>query len=68
MIETLQTPANLTQIVYQHLWHEIASLHLMPGEKLSEVNSAAAAYRSARQSISWPPKTPWRPGPSGAAL
>ena len=40
MIETLQTPANLTQIVYQHLWHEIASLHLMPGEKLSEVKLA----------------------------
>ena len=40
MIETLQTPANLTQIVYQHLWHEIASLHLMPGEKLSEMKLA----------------------------
>ena len=40
MIETIQTPSNLTQIIYQHLWHEIASLHLMPGEKLSEVKLA----------------------------
>lgn len=40
MIETIQTPANLTQTIYHHLWHEIASLHLMPGEKLSEVKLA----------------------------
>lgn len=40
MIETIQSPTNLTQIIYQHLWHEIASLHLLPGEKLSEVKLA----------------------------
>ncbi len=35
-----QAPTNLTHIIYQHLWHEISSLHLMPGEKLSEVKLA----------------------------
>ncbi|MEM5769128.1 MAG: GntR family transcriptional regulator [Bacillota bacterium] len=35
-----QIPVNLTQTIYQHLWHEISSLHLMPGEKLSEVKLA----------------------------
>lgn len=40
MIEAIQTPVNLAQIIYRHLWHEIGSLHLMPGEKLSEVKLA----------------------------
>lgn len=29
--------ASLTQTIYQHLWHQIAHLELLPGEKLSEV-------------------------------
>ena len=35
-----QQPTNLTQTIYHHLWHEIAYLHLLPGEKLSEVKLA----------------------------
>lgn len=31
---------NLTQTIYQQLWHEISFFHLLPGEKLSEVKLA----------------------------
>ncbi|MBE6907249.1 GntR family transcriptional regulator [Marasmitruncus massiliensis] len=37
---TSQTSANLSQVIYQHLWYEISTLHLKPGEKLSEVKLA----------------------------
>lgn len=40
MIKSINSPANLTQTIYQHLWHEISYLHLLPGEKLSEVKLA----------------------------
>lgn len=40
MINSTQSPTNLTQNIYQYLWNEIAHLHLLPGEKLSEVKLA----------------------------
>lgn len=40
MTNSIQPPTNLTQTIYQHLWHEITYLHLLPGEKLSEVKLA----------------------------
>ncbi|MCC8025556.1 MAG: GntR family transcriptional regulator [Clostridium sp.] len=40
MINSKQAASNLTQSIYQHLWHEVSYLHLMPGKKLSEVKLA----------------------------
>ena len=66
MIETLQTPANLTHIVYQHLWHEIASLHLMPGEKLSEVK-LAKEFSCSRIPVSYTHLDVYKRQPDGPA-
>lgn len=40
MLITEQAPVNITTTIYQYLWHEIASLHLLPGAKLSEAKLA----------------------------
>lgn len=40
MTNPTQVTMNLTQTIYRHLWHEISFLHLLPGEKLSEVKLA----------------------------
>lgn len=40
MTDTQQTATNLTQVIYQHLWHEISYLHFMPETRLSEVKLA----------------------------
>lgn len=40
MQTTEQLPTNFTTTIYQYLWHEIATLKLLPGSKLSEVKLA----------------------------
>ena len=40
MLKAETAPANFTTTIYQYLWHEISTLKLLPGTKLSEAKLA----------------------------